>query len=91
MVSLKPVLSLSLTYSLRMAWSAAGEPVNRPVLIAPGVSAIVFARAAPAAIHASWEVRLTTQAHAASGFFAAVRDDEGGAAGDGEGLARRRP
>ncbi len=70
MASSKPALSLALTYCARMAWSAAGEPVNRPVLMAPGVLAIVLARAAPAAIQASCEVSLSIQAHAASGFFA---------------------
>ena len=37
MASSNPALSLGLTYCVRMAWSAAGEPVNRPVLMAPGV------------------------------------------------------
>ena len=37
MASSKPVLLLGLTYCVRIAWSAAGEPVNSPVLIAPGV------------------------------------------------------
>src|SRR3954468_17453709 len=54
-----------------MALSAAGEPVNKPVLMAPGVLAMVLARAAPAAIQASWEVRFRAQAQAASGFLAA--------------------
>src|SRR4051812_30938477 len=71
MASSNPALSLALTYSVRMAWSAAGEPVNRPVLMAPGVLAIVLARAAPAAIQASCEVSFTIQAQAASGFLAA--------------------
>ena len=50
MVSSKPLFPLGLTNWVLMAWSAAGEPVNRPVLIAPGLAAMVLARAVPEAL-----------------------------------------
>src|SRR3954454_15136258 len=70
MASSKPALPLDLTNLSRISLSADGEPVNRPVLMAPGVPASLFARADPAADQASSATSAVIQAHAASGFLA---------------------
>src|SRR3954471_14526276 len=68
----KPALPVGTTYFSRIAWSADGEPVKRPVFMRLGSGSflIVSARASAAAIHASSEVRLSAQAQAAAGVFA---------------------
>src|SRR5690349_10832861 len=65
----KPLLPLGLTYLSRSALSAAGEPVNRPVLM-DFFWATVWARAAPAASQAPSSVSASAHLQPALGFFA---------------------
>src|SRR6185437_1998547 len=73
----KPGLPLGLTYLSRSDLSAAGEPVNRPVLI-ECFCCTVWARAAPAASHDPSSVRASAHLQPALGFFAlaGITNDE---------------
>src|SRR4051794_29954952 len=64
-----PALPLGLTYLSLIALSAAGCPVNRPVLIELSF-ARVAARAVAAASHEPSSVRASAHLQAALGFFA---------------------
>src|SRR4051812_45239944 len=65
----KPELPLGLTYLSRSVLSAAGEPVNRPVLM-DCFCCTVCARAAPAASQAASSVKASAHLQPALGFFA---------------------
>src|SRR5690242_7664947 len=64
-----PAFPVGTTYWLRIAWSASGDPVNRPVLSPPSFWSVAL-RASAAAFQASRVVSSSAHAHAAAGFLA---------------------